>query len=70
MQRCYPILHLRIEVEWMGIVMDNSEARAVLAQHLAIYRQYSHSDLTKLVGNNSVLEVCGPLAPNIKSRSK
>ncbi len=40
--------------------MDKSEARTVRAQHLAIYRQYCYGDLTKLVGNNSVLEVCGP----------
>jgi len=40
--------------------MDKSEARAVLAQQLAICRQYSYSDLTKLIGTNSVVQVRGP----------
>ena len=40
--------------------MDKSEARAILAQQLAIYRGYSFGDLTKLIGTNSLLEICGP----------
>ncbi len=40
--------------------MDKSEARTVLAQQLAKYRQYSFGDLTKLIGVNSVVQVRGP----------
>jgi len=40
--------------------MDKSEARAVLAQQIAKYRQYSFGDLTKLIGANSVVQVHGP----------
>lgn len=40
--------------------MDKSEARAVLAQHLATYRRYSYRDLTQLVGVNSAVQVRGP----------
>jgi hypothetical protein len=40
--------------------MDKSEARALLARHLAIYRQYSYRDLTKRVSLNSAVQVRGP----------
>jgi len=40
--------------------MDKSEARAVLAQQLAVYRGYSYGDLTKLIGTNSAVQVSGP----------
>ncbi len=44
----------------MDTGMDKTEARAILAHQLAIYRAYSYLDLTKIVGNNSVIQICGP----------
>lgn len=43
-----------------GRGMDKSEARAVLAQHLALCRQYSYGGLTKLIGTNSAITANGP----------
>jgi hypothetical protein len=40
--------------------MDKIEARAVLSQQLASYRERTYGDLVKLVGANSVIEVGGP----------
>ena len=40
--------------------MDRSEARTVLANHLASFRQRSYADLVALIGDVSVAEISGP----------
>ena len=40
--------------------MDKSEARAILNQQLALYRNRCHADLVGLIGTISVTEVRGP----------
>ena len=40
--------------------MDRSEARTVLANHLALFRQRSYEDLVALIGDVHVTEISGP----------
>jgi len=40
--------------------MDQSEARALLATHLASYRRQSYGELVALIGNPQVAEIAGP----------
>jgi hypothetical protein len=40
--------------------MDQSEARALLATHLASYRRQSYGELVALIGNPRVAEIAGP----------
>jgi hypothetical protein len=47
------------DIHGTNILMDKTEARALLAQELARYRGQTYHDLAKLVDTNSMVQVRG-----------